>query len=137
MLVPTPRFFASLLCTGALGLATSGVAPAGDRFTPPTFSSPDDDVHCRVVNISGAKHTVEVEVRDTFGNPVPNSACFPALNPFPAAILAGDGFMVACSGGGPRYCRFTVAGAASTTIRATMEVRDGTTQAVLTVIPAD
>src|SRR5262245_26426395 len=106
MLVPTPRTLPRLFATVALGLATSGVATAGDRFTPPTFSSPDDDVHGRVVNISGAKHTVEVEVRDSFGHPVPNSACFPGLNPFPAAILAGDGFMEACSGGGPRYCRF-------------------------------
>ena len=128
---------AAALAVVALCLSTPGVAMPGDRFTPPTFTGSDEHVQCRVVNVSGAKRTVQIEARDGVGNPVPSSDCFPALNPFQAPILAGDVSTLVCNGGGPRYCRFTVVGTASTAIRGTMEVRNDATLAVIVVIPAE
>lgn len=120
----------------ALGLAAAS-ARAGERFTPPINVSANEHVLCRVVNVTGAAHMVEIEARDGAGNPVAQASCFPGANPFTPFMFAGDVSLLKCAGPGPRYCHFTVVGAPETAIRGTMEARNNATLEVLAVLPAE
>jgi hypothetical protein len=70
------------------------------------------------------------------GKPVAQATCFPGANPFKPFVQPGDVSTLRCPGPGPRYCHFTVAGAAIFAIRGMMEVRDSATQAVILSVSA-
>lgn len=129
--------FAFTVIVAALLGGSQAAEAAAVRVTPP-FSIPvGGTVLCTAVSLSGAAHTVTIEVRDFAGNLVPftNANCS-AANPKSTSVDPGEVSAIGCSGSGYRYCKFTIKGAGKSAIRGVLRASDGS-GATLAVLPAE
>ncbi len=90
------------LTTTTLVLALSGTAQAAELFTSP-FIIADGLYECRILNVSNANRTVEVQLFNTSGNVIDDSG---------EVTLKPLGDLIASAGTteSPFFCRFTVQG---------------------------
>src|SRR5262245_33588044 len=114
-----------------------GVWAFSGLATPPFSIPTSGSTLCTAVNLSGAAHTVTIEVRDFAGNLVPftNANCS-ATNPKSTPVGAGEISAIACNGSGNRYCTFAIKGGGKNAVRGVLRAFDASDQTIA-VLPAE